>query len=91
MRSGVKDLRPLLEHALRPTGGPRILRHTTNKNRVADTENTNLRSTALSDGRIITEKRTTDEHEHITQRDLPEDEVQTLFIIYNSCDKSFTI
>lgn len=75
VRSGAKDLRPLLESALRPTGGPRVIRHTTNTNRVADTENTNLRSTALSDGRIITEKQTTDEHEHITNKHLPEDEV----------------
>ncbi|KAJ8668987.1 hypothetical protein QAD02_000246 [Eretmocerus hayati] len=54
------------------TTGPRIVQHTTRSNKVVDTERTLERSELKQDGQIVTERKTTVEHEEIKDDELPE-------------------
>ena len=45
--------------------GPRILQHTTRSNKVIDTEKTLEKSQLKNNGQIVTERKTTIEHEEV--------------------------
>ncbi|KAL7300431.1 hypothetical protein TKK_0006785 [Trichogramma kaykai] len=53
--------------------GPRVLAHTTRSNKVIDTEKTLERSELKPEGQIVTERKTTVEHEEIKDDEAPED------------------
>lgn len=77
VKSNSKDLREVLRtskdgRSLVSTG-PRLVRDTTKSNKVTDTEDTRELSSALPDGKIVTEIQRTTEHEEINDDELPED------------------
>ncbi|XP_016837243.1 serine/arginine repetitive matrix protein 2 isoform X2 [Nasonia vitripennis] len=72
VRNNRGDLRVALAESKRQLSGPRVLQHTTRSNKVVDTEKTLERSELKQDGQIVTERKTTVEHEEIKDDELPE-------------------
>lgn len=56
------------------SSGPRVVHHSTTLHKTIDTEDTDLQCLAQSDGKLVTEKKKTFEHEEIHEEDLPESE-----------------
>lgn len=53
--------------------GPRVVADKTKSHKTIDSENVQKRSLAQEDGKIITESKTTTEHEVIVDDELPDD------------------
>jgi hypothetical protein len=73
VRNNRGDLRLALAESTRQLSGhqspgPRVLQHTTRSNKVVDTERTLERSELKQDGQIVTERKTTVEHEEVRTR-----------------------
>lgn len=58
--------------------GPQLVKQTVNKHTTIDTEDIELKCKLKPDGTLVTEKKKTTEHEDILDRDLPDDENQSL-------------
>lgn len=76
VKSGVENvaevlLSPEAQKQLVSTG-PRLVLHTTKARKTIDTENTDLKHLAKSDGTLVTEKKQTTEHEEIIDDPLDE-------------------
>lgn len=76
INSGVENIQEVL---LSPSAqqqltsvGPRLIHHSTKARKTIDTEDTDLKYSAQSDGTLITEKQQTTEHEEFLDDELPE-------------------
>lgn len=76
INSGVKNIQEvlLLPEAQKQlvSVGPRLVSHTTKARKTIDTEDTELKCLAKSDGTLVTEKKQTTEHEELFDDQLPE-------------------
>lgn len=76
VNSGQENIRDLLyaddaQKQLVPSG-PRIVHQSSNLHRIVDTEDTDLRCLAQADGKLVTEKTKTYEHDEVHEEDLPD-------------------
>lgn len=54
------------------TSGPKVLKQTTKSQKTVDTEDTELKFLAQTDGTLVTEKKKTNQHEEFVDGDLPD-------------------